>query len=179
MKRVIVLGCSGAGKSTFARRLARALAAPCVHLDALFWDAGWIACAPEEFRRRVAVALAGEAWVVDGNYLTASGDLSVPRAEAIVYLHQPRWLCLLRVFMRYLRHAGGRAREDIAPGCPEKIDLPFLTWIWNFERTAPASIARVLVSHDATGRFVRLDGDRAARAYLTMIAAPVGAPEER
>ncbi len=69
--RISVIGTSGAGKTTFARRLAEAVGAPYVELDAINWQPGWRDLAthdPAEFRRRVAEAAAAEAWVSDGNY---------------------------------------------------------------------------------------------------------------
>ncbi|MCI3134386.1 AAA family ATPase [Phenylobacterium aquaticum] len=69
--RVCIVGNSGAGKSTLARRLAAAIDAPHVELDAINWQAGWVDLNthdPEEFLRRTYAALSGPSWVTDGNY---------------------------------------------------------------------------------------------------------------
>ena len=67
--RVVVIGTSGAGKSTFAAALAQALQLPYIELDRLYWGPGWQPVAAQEFESAVAVAIEGPAWVADGNYL--------------------------------------------------------------------------------------------------------------
>lgn len=68
LRCVAVVGTSGAGKTTTARLIAARLQLPHVELDALHWDANWTMAPLPVFRERVARALAGEAWVIDGNY---------------------------------------------------------------------------------------------------------------
>ena len=92
MQRIVILGCSGAGKSTFAQALGARLGLPVVHLDALFWRPGWKEPEPESFRMAVAAAVAGDAWITDGNYAGRTFDLLLPRADAVLFVHQPRWL---------------------------------------------------------------------------------------
>jgi adenylate kinase family enzyme len=139
MRRVVILGCSGAGKSTFARELGAKIGAPVVYLDALFWRPGWTEPTAAEFRAKVAAAVAGDAWVTDGNYVSRTYDLRLPRADAVIYLDQPRWLCLVRVFRRWL-FAFGRTRPDMAEGCFENMNWDFFLWTWNFERKSKPRI---------------------------------------
>lgn len=164
MRRIMVIGCSGSGKSTFARRLGERLGLPVVHIDALFWEPGWVEAEEGEFRRRVAAATAADAWVMDGNYASKTFDLRLPRADAIVRLEQPRWLCLTRVIWRWLA-SSGRARPDMVPGCPEKIDWAFLKFIWDYPKRAPGYLARIEREAPAVPLY-RLRGDRAIRAFL-------------
>src|SRR6185312_16957483 len=96
--RVVVVGTSGSGKSTFARRLAPAIGAPAIELDAINWQAGWRDLNthdPEEFVRRVAAAAATEAWVVDGNYSRVR-DVLWPRATRFVWLDYGRAVIMRR-----------------------------------------------------------------------------------
>jgi adenylate kinase family enzyme len=132
MRRVVILGSSGAGKSTFARALGDKLGLPVVHLDALFWRPGWVEPDPEAFRAAVAAAIAGDAWVSDGNYVSRTFDLRLPRADTVIFLHQPRWLCVLRILRRGL-FSFGRRRPDLAEGCDENVEWNFFLWTWNFE----------------------------------------------
>ena len=72
--RVVVIGSSGAGKSTFGRRLAEACDLKHIELDALNWPPGWrnrSAAAPEEFERLIEMAIAADCWIIDGNYRAA------------------------------------------------------------------------------------------------------------
>jgi len=114
--RVTVLGTSGCGKSTFARRLAARIGAPHIELDAINWQAGWRDLnthEPEEFVRRVTGAVAGEAWVCDGNYRRVR-DLVLARATHVVWLDYPRWLVMARVFRRSFVRA--LTRQELWPG---------------------------------------------------------------
>lgn len=107
--RVSVVGGSGAGKTTFARKLAHAIGGTHIELDAINWQAGWRDLNtedPEEFRRRTAQAVAGERWAACGNYSKVA-DLVRARATDIVWLDYPRWLIMSRVLRRSLVRAIG------------------------------------------------------------------------
>lgn len=130
-RRIIVLGPSGAGKSTLARRIGERLGIPVVHLDALYWNPGWVACEPGQFRERMAHAAARDAWVMEGNY-TAHLDLRLPRADAVVWLDLPRRIYFRRALWRSIRHHG-HPRDDIGPGCRERFVWSFFKdWAWTY-----------------------------------------------
>jgi adenylate kinase family enzyme len=69
--RIVVLGVTGSGKTTMARRLASLYRVPHVELDALFWEPNWVSAPLERFRLRISEATACDSWVVDGNYSAA------------------------------------------------------------------------------------------------------------
>jgi adenylate kinase family enzyme len=98
-RRVAVVGVTGSGKTTLAAALARRLNVPHVELDALFWGPNWTPRPRELFRARAAEALAGDAWVVDGNY-SSLRDLIWPRAEVLVWLDYALPLILWRLARR-------------------------------------------------------------------------------
>jgi len=104
LRRVVVIGISGAGKSTVARRLAQRMTVPHIELDALHWGPDWTPRAA--FRDDVRVAVQADAWVVDGNY-GAVRDLVWSRATTIVWLNLsfPRvvWQVLVRTVRRAWR----------------------------------------------------------------------------
>ena len=97
--RVVVVGTSGAGKSTFAQALARARGMPHVELDALFWGPEWTPVDAEVFRARAADAAAQPAWVVDGNYSAVRAEVW-PRATHIIWLNFSRWTVFTRIIWR-------------------------------------------------------------------------------
>jgi adenylate kinase family enzyme len=123
MRRVAVIGNSCSGKTTFARRLAERLGVPHVELDALNWGPDWTEAPPVEFRQRVEEAIAGEGWVVDGNYHGKLGDLVHSRADTIVWLDLPLRIALARIWRRTLRRI--RTGEELWAGNRE-------TWLGAF-----------------------------------------------
>lgn len=100
MRRVAVIGVSGAGKSTLARTIAAVLAAPYVELDRFRHLPGWREAPDDDFRAAVAEATNGEAWVVDGNYEAALGDLVWGRVDTFVWLDLPLATVLARLVKR-------------------------------------------------------------------------------
>ncbi len=118
LTRVNVIGTTGAGKTAFASRLAAALGAEHVELDALQWEPGWTPADREVFRARVAAALAGDAWVTCGNY-RAVRDILWARADTVVYLDYRLPLMFWRLVRRTARRVAtrqemwGHSRETV------------------------------------------------------------------
>jgi adenylate kinase family enzyme len=114
--RVSVIGTSGSGKTTFAETLGRQAGIRHIDLDAINWQAGWKDLNTHdvgEFRRRVAEAAAGEAWVACGNYSKVR-DLVQARATHLVWLDYPRALVMARVLRRSFRRAW--TGDELWPG---------------------------------------------------------------
>jgi adenylate kinase family enzyme len=105
--RVSVIGCSGAGKTTFGRELALRLGVPFVELDSIYHQAGWTPLPDDEFRAEVASRIAGPEWVVDGNY-GAVRPLVLARADTVVWLDYSRWMVMQRVIRRSVLRAVDR-----------------------------------------------------------------------
>lgn len=164
-QRVVVIGSSGAGKSTFARKLGAATGLPVTHIDQLFWQDGWVQVPASLYRQRLAEVVAQDRWIIEG--VNASTlDLRLPRTDLLIWLQRGRLSCLARIARRIVT-SFGRVRPDMAPGCPERLpDRAFLDYIWSFPvRIAPA-IEAAIDRHDMHARTVRLDSDRAAQAWL-------------
>ena len=105
--RIAIIGSSGSGKSTLARRLGAELRTPVVELDAINWQAGWrdlVGHEPDEFVRRVDAAIAGDAWVTDGNYRLAMERI-FRRMTDLVWLDYSRPVVMSRVIRRSLIRA--------------------------------------------------------------------------
>ncbi len=147
---MVILGPSGTGKSTLARRLGRSTGVPVIHLDAHHWRAGWNPPPKAEWVAQVDELVARDEWIMDGNY---SGTFvqRIAAADIVVFLDFPRRYCIYGVMSRWWK-TRGRVREDLAPGCPEKLpDLSFLTWIWNYPtKTKPTLMALLDAAPPAT-----------------------------
>jgi adenylate kinase family enzyme len=105
MKRISVVGSSGSGKTTVARRLATALAVPYIELDALHWGPNWTGATGPELSEKIAAATAGDTWVVDGNYWSKVGHQVWTKADTVVWVSPPRWRTIWRVLARTARRA--------------------------------------------------------------------------
>ncbi len=165
MKRVAIVGRSGGGKSTLARKLGSRIGAPPVHLDALFWLPNWTESETAPFRARIEAATTGEAWIVDGSYVSRVADLTLGRADAIVWVDQPRLLCVWRVLGRVVRE-WGRTRADMGEGCKEKVDIAFLSYIWNWDRDTRPKLEAAIARHAAATPLIRLRSDVEIAAFL-------------
>lgn len=131
MKRILIVGSSGSGKSTLGRQLADRLGLPLIHLDQYFWESGWKMVDGAEWRERNRQLIAGDQWIMDGNY-SSTLLMRSDRADTLIFLDLPRWLCLWRIFRRRIRFHG-RSRPDMPAGCPERIDRQFLTYVWRYK----------------------------------------------
>jgi adenylate kinase family enzyme len=99
MQRISIVGSAGSGKSTLGAALAARLHSPLVELDELYWRPGWQPTPIEEFRDKVAAALASECWVVCGNYGNVR-DLVWGRADTVIWLDYPLPLIFYRLYRR-------------------------------------------------------------------------------
>ncbi|HVR91828.1 MAG TPA: AAA family ATPase [Novosphingobium sp.] len=132
MSRVLVIGSPGAGKSTFAKALAQRSGLPLVHLDAEYWNPGWVETPKDAWEARLAEIIAADRWVMDGNY---GGSLPqrIAAPDTIVVLDYPTWLCLSRIIKRWWTHRG-ISRPDMAADCPERLDPSFLLYVARFRQ---------------------------------------------
>ena len=142
---MLVIGCGGSGKTRLARELADRHGLPLVHLDREYWRPGWREPAPEEWEARVRELVAGDAWILDGNY-GGTLDLRLGRADTVVFLDVSTLACLRGVAVRYIRWRG-RTRPDLPNGCEETIDLEFIRYVLAYRRTRRAGVL------DRLGRF--------------------------
>ena len=165
MERIMIIGCGGAGKSTLARQLGEKTGLPVVHLDKLFWRPGWVSLSREEFAAVHRAAIAGERWIMDGNF-----DRTIPerlaRCDTVIYLDFSRLTCLLGVAKRVLT-TYGKVRPDMGDGCPERIDWEFLKWVWNFNKNKRERYHRLL--REAEAKVIILKNRRQVRKFLGSI----------
>jgi adenylate kinase family enzyme len=129
LRRVCVMGISGAGKSTMAVKLGAAIDAPVFHLDAIYWKTG-VAAEPETFRQEQRPLLVQERWVIDGNYSAAGGlQERLTRADAVVYIEVSTLAALRRILWRAIRSPGSSPH-----GNPAGVSWEFFRWVWSWHR---------------------------------------------
>ena len=167
MERVLIVGSPGAGKSTLAREVARLTGLPLVHLDQLHWSAGWVESTRDELEAKVREAIAAPRWVIDGNY-GGTLQLRLIRADTVIDLDLPRWLCVFSIVRRAIAHRG-RTRSDMAPGCPEHLNWEFLAYTFHFPGEGRRRLEETMRSFP--GRRIRLRSRREVRRFLEGLAA--------
>jgi len=166
-RRILVVGCPGAGKSVLARKLGEALRLPVIHLDAHFWRPGWEEPPEHEWRVALDRLLSGPSWVMDGNY-GSSLERRLESADAVVFLDLPRRICMWRVLMR-IATTLGRRRPDSAPGCVERVDWEFLRWVWRFRRDSRPRVARLVDENRDRVETVVLTSTEEVARFLTAV----------
>ncbi len=162
MQRILVIGSPGAGKSTLARKLARRLDLPLFHLDRMHWLPGWVERNRDEGRAELAGVLAQDRWIIDGNYGSIL-PMRLKRADTVVWLDYPTWLCLGRALKRWWRYRGTN-RPDMTEGCPERLNAEFFLYILKFRSAWQARNAAAL--DQFAGKVVRLSSPAQTQNWL-------------
>lgn len=129
MKRVMITGGPGAGKSTLARQLGDATGLPVTHIDQIAWLPGWQLRPREETAEIMHELQNRESWIIDGQY-SLSMEHREQRADTIIFVDLPVTLRFWRVIKRIAR-SYGQVRPDMAEGCPEQFSWEFIKWIWS------------------------------------------------
>lgn len=144
MQKVLIMGCSGAGKSTFARKLHTLTHLELIHLDEAYWKPNWVAPSKTEWNTKVQELLARPNWIMDGNF-GGTKDQRIAAADTVILFDLPTWKCLWRVLKRTVRY-WGKTRPDMHEGCPERLDIGFLWYITTFKSAKrPSILARIEV----------------------------------
>ena len=143
-KKIIVIGCPGSGKTTFSRRLCRVLNLPLFHLDAIWHKPDKTHIPRDEFDARLGEILAGEAWIIDGNY-SHTLERRIAACDTVFLFDLPVETCLEGAIARL-----GQARCDM-PWIDTALDPRLEQEIRDFpEKNLPAVYA-LLEAYRALG----------------------------
>ena len=142
MKKIVVIGSGGSGKSRFSQELGEITGLPVVHLDKLFWRPNWTRTPEEEWLEIVRREIASPEWIMDGNF-GGTREMRMREADTIIMLDLPRWLCMYRILKRTLLYRT-ETRPDMAEGCEERFDWEFIVWVWHYpSRSRERAIAEI------------------------------------
>lgn len=132
MKRIMVIGACGAGKSTFSKKLHDITGLAIYHLDQYYWKPNWKETPDEEWKSIVDELSEKERWIIDGNY-SSTLDIRIEKADTIIYLNQSTFVLLYRITKRILLNYK-RKRSDMAEGCNERFDKEFYHFVLSFNK---------------------------------------------
>ena len=149
MKRIVILGSSGTGKTTLGRRLGEKLGINVLHLDSVYWEKDWANIDKIEFDRYMKQYLTKhDNWVIDGNYTNNKHfKYRLDLADAIIVLDFGRQVSLQGIHMRAdeFKH---QVRSDMAEGCVEGIDQVFLQYVAGFHKVKSKYLKAIVKQYD-------------------------------
>ncbi len=137
MKKVIIIGCPGAGKSTFARRLRDATGLPLYYLDMIWHKADKTNITRQEFDLKLSEIVKTDKWIIDGNY-GRTLEMRLIECDTVFLLDLPLSVCLAGAEARI-----GTKREDM-PWKEDRLDDEFRDWIMNFSRNEMPRVYELL-----------------------------------
>ena len=158
MKKIIVIGCPGSGKSMFSRALHQKTGLPLHHLDMMFWNADKTTVEKRVFLERLSAVLREDAWIIDGNYASTMEE-RMAACDTVIFLDYPPEICLEGIHERV-----GKPRADM-PWVEDGEDAEFLAFVRDFNREQRPRILELLAAHG--DKTVVILSDRAeADAFL-------------
>ncbi|MDE6670462.1 MAG: hypothetical protein K2K26_12390 [Muribaculaceae bacterium] len=161
MKKILIIGCGGSGKSTFARKLAEKTGLPLHYLDMIWHRSDHTTISQEEFDTKLEEILKNDTWIIDGNY-----QRTMPRrlqeADTVFFFDLPVEACIEGVTNRI-----GRQRPDM-PWIENSLDPQFLQWITNFPTTRLPIIRQLLDNY--SGTVIRFTDRQEANDYINNLS---------
>ena len=144
MNRILVLGNSGAGKSSFTVSLAKKLNINYLHLDKIVYKMSWDLPCFEDLQIEINKIINDEKWIMDGNFLNNCTN-RFEECDTIFFLDINRFVCLFSVLKRNKKYKG-KPRESRSDLCDEKITFSYLKWVfWDYYRTSRKQIKKIIL----------------------------------
>lgn len=147
MKKVIIIGCPGSGKSTFARKLAEKSGLPLFHLDLLYWNSDKTTASKDVFRERLNNILIKDEWIIDGNY-GSTMELRISACDTVFFLDYDVDVCLSGINERK-----GKPRPDM-PWIETEDDEEFLQFIRDYNANSRPKVIELLNKYSNRDIFI-------------------------
>ena len=158
MKKVIIIGCPGSGKSTFARKLAEKTGIPLYYLDMMYWNADKTTVSKEIFDQRLCAVMEQDEWIIDGNY-SRTMKMRFKACDTVFFLDYPVEVCLEGVKSRF-----GKMRPDM-PWIETEEDDEFIDFIRNYNVCNRPNVIELLEKYSNKNIIIFHNREEAA-AYI-------------
>ena len=141
MKKVIVIGCPGSGKSTVSRALHNKTGIPLYHLDMMYWNADKTTVEKIVFLERLSTVLEKDEWIIDGNY-GSTMELRMAACDTVIFLDYPLDVCLDGI-----KERRGKPRSDM-PWIETEEDAEFIEFIKSYNEQQKPKVLELLEKYD-------------------------------
>jgi len=167
MKRVMITGGPGSGKSMLAVALGEKTGLPVFHMDKIHYRPGWVERSRAEKDQLTHEIHVRDHWILEGGHSNTFAE-RVARSDTFLWLDVPVGLRTIRVLRRSLRYYG-QSRPDLPEGCPERFNrqtLDFLRFIWRTRQSARMKLEAIYLNPPAHLSVHRLTSLSQVRAFL-------------
>lgn len=165
MKRVMIVGQPGAGKSTLARALGERTGLPVYHIDKIHWKPGWNERPRDEKTQMCSDIHAKDQWIFEGGH-SVTWKERLARCDTLIWIDLEMWRRMFRVTRRSLRD-WGKVRPDMQADCPEQFSLEFYQFIWRTNKSARAKLSHLFNTAPRDKTRIYLGSDEDTRSFLS------------
>lgn len=158
MKKIMVIGCPGSGKSTFSRALHDQTGIPLYHLDMMYWNADQTTVEKSVFLERLSAVLGQDEWIVDGNY-GATMELRMAACDTVIFLDYPLDVCLDGI-----RERRGKPRSDM-PWIETEEDAELMAFVKSYNEQQKPKVLALLEKYGDRSRMI-FESREQADAFL-------------
>ena len=125
--KILVIGYSSSGKSTFSKRIGNVYNIPVLHIDKIFFAPNWVEREKSLVEKEIRTFMKNESWIIDGLYRNHAKE-RFELAEQIFIFDFNRFKCLYGAIVRRVKFHN-QIRDSIADGCKERLNFSFIWWI--------------------------------------------------
>lgn len=165
-KKVVIVGVSASGKSTFARTLAEKTKLPLTLMDSIMWKPNWNYVGDEETVRKIDEISSHPEWIIEGYISKEARSFLFERANTIIYLDYSPLISSWRYIKRWWKHKKSPRPE--LDGCPEKFDLKFLKLVWT--KGEAITLNKFLKLVENQNKILKFHSPRQANSFLKEIS---------
>ena len=160
MKKIIVIGCPGSGKSTVSRALHNKTGIPLYHLDMMYWNADKTTVEKSVFLERLSDVLEKDEWIIDGNY-GSTMELRMAACDTVIFLDYPLEICLDGI-----KERRGKPRSDM-PWIETEEDAEFIEFIKSYDEQQKPKVLELLEKY-SNKNIVVLESREQADAFTSI-----------